>query len=146
MTALMLFIQVLGLQQLCLCGSCAASKVLAQWIPLLASESPELAEDEHPCCAASRRAAEEEQAKHPSWSSEGTCGCTKNGHVATRLPATVESTAVVKVAPEVALASLEIPWLTPEQRSAEVHSRAVARGPPTLPPEELYLTQKRLLL
>ena len=58
-TALVMLVMIVaqfsGLEHLCLCGSCAVSKVLTG------------AEPEHACCAKLRQA--------PGWHDEGHCGC-----------------------------------------------------------------------
>ena len=146
LTGLWMLLQVSGVHQLCFCGGCEISKVMAQWIPALAADSHDAAEAEHPCCAAARLAEEQEQSKHSSWSSEGDCGCDQESHRAQALNATVEPDRGATV-PSLALA-MELPSCdsAPAPGSTWAWSATFARGPPPLPPGELYLTQKRLLI
>lgn len=146
LTAVGLLLQVVGIQQLCFCGACEVSKVLAQWVPLASGPGHDEAGDEHPCCAAARREAEREQAKLPAWSSEGDCGCDQEGHGAQAINATFEPSQGASV-PSLALA-MDLParTLAPVSIASWSISANLARGPPLAQPADLYLTQRRLLL
>lgn len=139
-------LQVSGVHHLCFCGGCEISKVMAQWIPGETDDSHDRAEAEHPCCAAARLAEEQEQSKYPSWSSEGDCGCDQEGHRAQVLAATLEpdhsasaTTMAQAIEPPPCAAALA-------PGAMRTWSTTFARGPPPLPPGELYLTQERLLI
>lgn len=146
LTGLWMLLQVSGVHHLCFCGGCEISKVMAQWIPTLAADAPDAAEEEHPCCAAARLAEEQEQSKHPSWSSEGDCGCDQESHRAQALAAAVEPDHGAS-AKALALAIEQPPCAAALVPSAtRTWSNTFARGPPPLAPAELYLTQERLLI
>lgn len=146
LTGLWLLLQVSGVHQLCFCGSCEISKVMARWVPGATEGGHDSAEPEHPCCAAARLAEEQEQSQHSSWSSEGDCSCDQEGHRAQALNATLErdrgaSPAAVSLL--MALPPCEA-GQAPTLRWA--WSATFARGPPPLAPADLYLTHERLLI
>lgn len=148
LAALWVVVQVSGVQQLCFCGSCEVSRVLAQWLPeALAPRAPEASADEHPCCAEARRTAERELAQHDHWSSEGDdCGCGERSHqweawtTAVDAPAGWQTQEIAIVQGQLAPALAQPALVMPADHAL------YSRGPPEPLGIELYLAQRRLLI
>lgn len=149
LASLWLLVQVSGVQQLCLCGSCAVSQVLAQWLPAALAPQPSVAAvDEHPCCAEARREAERAERQRDQWrSAEDGCGCGESGHQWQQAWNSEVDALAGWQAPEFTALQTPLPPDLPRLGLQATADRALfARGPPTRPPTDLYLAQQRLLI
>jgi hypothetical protein len=147
--ALWVLVQVSGLQQLCFCGGCEVSRVLAQWLPDALAPQPAgpSAADEHPCCAQARRDAEREWAQRDHWSSEEQdCGCGDRSHQWQAWTAAVDAPGGWQP-PEMALVHAQpLPNLAQRWPSLPTDQALFSRGPPLQGDADLYLAQQRLLI
>lgn len=132
----MLFVQALGVNLLCFCGSCALSEAIGVGTAHA---------KEHPCCRQAREREEREARRHTTISAAHRC-C-DGSHDLTRVDANVRDRDQLRAQdPARALmpAAILAPVAAPRSQSvvASWHSRAppLRRGPP------LYLQQSVLLI
>lgn len=141
LVAVLLLAQCLGLQQLCLCGSCAISEALG----LGAAPEPAHA---HSCCAERARAeaAAESHDTRPRLVQAGDpCGCGAKAHARYDEPAVHRDQPTLR-APMPTLAVLACPPALVQVASGMTGANGVlrSRGPPSADGPPLYLQYRML--
>ena len=133
---LLLFVQALGVNLLCFCGSCALSEAIGVGVAHA---------QEHPCCRQARERDEREARQHTTVSAAHRC-C-DGAHDLTRVDANLRDRDPLR-AQDLAPLLLPVTFLVPDiapGSPALVASRR-SRAPPLPPGLPLYLQQSALLI